>query len=444
MNFQCFSAGLLSISLFRCKGKMEDELSKAQEAKEAKEAQDAKEAIIKKVYYDVKDGFGSIAATLKAANGIDSSIKRSDVTAFLGKQVHRQAKRRRKDNSYVPFGPREQFQVDLADFGLTGVYRYALVTVDIFTKKLVVIPINGKTSAETAVAFEEVFKILDVPNYVYSDEGGEFSGTFEAMLNDNLVKHITTRTSAAFVERSIRTLRDGVNVRLDALGLGKSQWWKMLPFVVNQYNSTAHTTTGVTPDDAAKLDWEQPGGRDAILAIRDTIADKAHKDLKYPLIAVGDRVKILRKPRRYGDFKSDFVAWSETAYRVEEITYDAGNPVFKLEGRPKALRLHEIFKVDGVEKAPKLKIKGKNQITAQLRRKRTEPAPEGAGEAEEGGGAEPVAAVLANPRLRVKTVDPKWNTIPVEARAIRKRVKTYDASWHQGNFVHPLNAQIFI
>ena len=110
------------------------------------------------------------------------------------KQVHRQAKRRRKDNSYVPFGPREQFQVDLADFGLTGVYRYALVTVDIFTKKLVVIPIKGKTSAETAVAFEGVLKILDVPNYVYSDEGGEFSGTFEAMLNENLVQHITTRT----------------------------------------------------------------------------------------------------------------------------------------------------------------------------------------------------------------------------------------------------------
>ena len=99
-----------------------------------------------------------------------------------------------------------------------------------------------------------------------------------------------------------------------------------------------------------------------------------------------------------------------------------------------------------------MKIKGENQITAQLRRKRPEPAPEGAQEAreaEEAGGAEPVAAVLAMPmimnsRLRVKTVDPKWNTIPVEARAIRKRVKTYDASWHQGNFVHPLNAQIFI
>ena len=72
---------------------------------------------------------------------------------------------------------------------------------------------------------------------------------------------------------------------------------------------------------------------------------------------MGDRFKILRKPGRYGDFKSDFVAWSEIAYRVEEITYDAGHPVFKLEGRPKPLRLHEIFKVDGVEKALQLKKK---------------------------------------------------------------------------------------
>jgi len=130
------------------------------------------EAIIERVYYDVKSGFGSIAKTLKKARGSNSFITRDEVTAFLAKQEHRQAKKRRKDHSYVPFGPREEFQVDLADFGLTGPYRYALVTIDIFTKKLVVIPIKGKTSAETAVAFEEVLKILDVPNYVYSDEGG--------------------------------------------------------------------------------------------------------------------------------------------------------------------------------------------------------------------------------------------------------------------------------
>ncbi len=83
------------------------------------------EAVIRKVYYDVKIGFGSIAKTIKQVQAINPSIRRSEVEAFLAKQEHRQAKARRKDNSYVAFGPREQFQVDLADFGLTGTYRYA-------------------------------------------------------------------------------------------------------------------------------------------------------------------------------------------------------------------------------------------------------------------------------------------------------------------------------
>ena len=286
------------------------------------------------------------------------------------------------------------------------------------------------------------------------------------MLEDNLIKHITTRSAAAFAERSIRTLRDGVNVRLDALGLAKSRWWKMLPFVVNQYNTTFHTTTEVTPNDAAQLDWDKPGGRQAIIRIRDTTADKAHFDLKYPLIGVGDRVKILRKPGKYGDFKSHFVAWSEATYKVEEITYDSGNPVFKLEDRSKRLRLHDIFKVDGVEKAPKLKLKGKQEIAAQLRRKRPPPpsveeppaevpepvrtkprlrvkTPDPDRAQEAAVSAVEIAVARVNPRLNVKTVDPKWNALPIESRGLRRRTKTYDASWHQ-NKLHPLSDQLFI
>jgi hypothetical protein len=295
-------------------------------------------------------------------------------------------------------------------------------------------PIKGKTSAETAVAFEEVLKILDVPNFVYSDEGGEFAGAFEAKLQDNLIKHVLTRSSAAFVERAIRTLRDGISVRLTALGLKKGDWYKMLPFVVGQYNNAEHTTTKVTPNDAAKLEWETD--REDILEIRGAIAGKAHFDVKYPGIAVGDRVKILRKPGKYGDFKSHFVAWTEETFRVEEISYDAGNPVFKLEGRPRALRLHEILKVGGVEKAPKLKIKGKQGITAQLKRvaprvRRVVPPPPPPPVV-----AEVVAEVPppARLRLRGKTKDPMDPMF--EENGLRRNVLNPS--------VHKLTDQIFI
>ncbi len=330
-----------------------EEQQEAETPKEEVSRSARHEAIIKKVYYDVETGFQSIAKTLKKAQGVVFSITREEVVAFLAKQEHKQAKKRRKDNSYVAFGPREQFQADLADFGLTGPYRYALLAIDIVTKKLVVIPIKGKTSTENAVAFEETLKILDVPNYVYSDEGGAFAGAFEATLKETELKLVLTRSSAAFVERAIRTLRDGISVRLTALSLKKADWYKMLPFVVGQYNNAEQTTTKVTPNNAAKLEWE--GDREAILKIRGAIDSRAHLDVKYPAIAVGDQVKLIRKPGKYGEFKSHFVAWTEETFKVEEISYEAGNPVFKLEGRPRPLRLHEISKVAGVEKAPKLK-----------------------------------------------------------------------------------------
>jgi hypothetical protein len=84
------------------------------------------EEILSKVYYDVASGFGSIAKTLEQARKIDSSITRGDVQCFLAKQELRQSKKRRKDNSWVSFGPREGFQVDLADFARDSEYRYAL------------------------------------------------------------------------------------------------------------------------------------------------------------------------------------------------------------------------------------------------------------------------------------------------------------------------------
>jgi hypothetical protein len=114
------------------------------------------------------------------------------------------------------------------------------------------------------------------------------------------------------------------------LRLAKKDWWRMLKPVVDQYNDTVHTTTGIKPNDVAKLDWEKPEGREKILEVRSTIEGKAHSDRKYPTISVGDRVKVLRKPGKYGEFKSDFVAWTRETYEVEKISYEAGSPIFHL------------------------------------------------------------------------------------------------------------------
>jgi len=409
------------------------------------------EAVISGVYYDVSTGFGSIAKTLEQARKVDPSITREDVQAFLAKQEHRQGKKRRKDNSWVPFGPREEFQVDLADFGADSEYRFALLAIDAFTKKLVVVPLKSKTSEATAAAMDYVLSELDVPNYIYTDDGGEFQAAFDSKLGKYLIEHVVSRTPATFVERAIRTLRDGISVRLEALSLQKKDWWNMIKPVVDQYNATPHTTTKVKPNDAAKLDWDEPGGREKILQLRAAIQGKAHFDRKYPEIAVGDRVKVLRKPGKYGEFKSGFVAWTRETFEAKRIAYEAEAPVFYLEGRPRPLRLHEILKVEDVQKAPKRKVEGKQPPQALLRSGQVRPAAAGSSAAPAAPAAPatpapaaaaaassdaPAASAVARSRLRTKTYDPQW---PRPVARTRARAKTYDPEWHR---LHPLGGQI--
>jgi hypothetical protein len=77
----------------------------------------SKEQIIAEAYYDERQGFGSIEHTLKKAREKDASITRGDVKEFLDKQEVKQQRKPTKVNSFVADLPRQEFQVDLADFG---------------------------------------------------------------------------------------------------------------------------------------------------------------------------------------------------------------------------------------------------------------------------------------------------------------------------------------
>ena len=108
-----------------------------------------KDDLLRSVFYDVRRGFGSQAATLKAAREQNPSVTLADVKDFLGRQELRQAKRSpARYNTWVPKAPREEFQIDLMDFGMKTVPRYAFVAVDIFTKKLAAVP-HGRQNQQT-------------------------------------------------------------------------------------------------------------------------------------------------------------------------------------------------------------------------------------------------------------------------------------------------------
>lgn len=76
----------------------------------------AQAQILREVWYDPEDGFGSQAATLKQARERDPSITPAEVKEWFEDQESNQRKRGKGFNSYVTDFPRQQWQVDLADF----------------------------------------------------------------------------------------------------------------------------------------------------------------------------------------------------------------------------------------------------------------------------------------------------------------------------------------
>ena len=92
---------------------------------------DQKEKVLREIWFDPEDGFGSAKDTLKQAQKRDASITMSDVKSFFEKQESLQRKRGKVLNSYVADYPGEQVQIDIASFesevakGLSGLKGYA-------------------------------------------------------------------------------------------------------------------------------------------------------------------------------------------------------------------------------------------------------------------------------------------------------------------------------
>ena len=75
-----------------------------------------KDKIIRQVYYDKDNGFGSISDTYKQANKVRNTITVNDVKEFITRQKGRQTKAYKGFNSYVANDILEEIQIDLADF----------------------------------------------------------------------------------------------------------------------------------------------------------------------------------------------------------------------------------------------------------------------------------------------------------------------------------------
>ena len=239
-----------------------------------------------------------------------------------------------------------QIQIDLADFSRfkpPSVFRYALVAIDVFSKKIAAVPLRRKEASYTAKALDHVIAELGIPTTIATDQGTEFQQQSAAKLRYYDIKHIVLRTYAVFVERAIGTLKNRILLRQRAF---PKPWPVFLDEVVKQTNSIPNRTTGVAPDEAEEKEEK----------VLDALLKHAKHRKTYEPLTVGDTVRVALKVR------PDATAnvWSSPR-KIEEISNE--DPRQYRVGSTWYLR-HEILRLQDVQKPFAGRLRGQGVFSA--------------------------------------------------------------------------------
>ena len=293
------------------------------------------EAIIKEVY---ESNFGTAYETYKEAVKKDNSIRLQDVKDYLKSLESVQVKYKPKSyNSFVSPGANFEYEIDIMDIeakGSTSDTRYGLVAIDNFTKIAEVIPIKNRTPESIIAGLRKIIAEMGKPKQFYSDEESSVkSAKMVEFLNRTEIKSVQTSTHAHTVERFIRTFKDNLYRRLDALKQTKKDWYRHIGPIIEKYNSTEHSTIQIKPKEA--------GEKRNHLWVSWHLQNASKKNRKYPDIKPGDMVRVQIKPKI--GTKAHEPKWSSTRHKV--IRIDGNSYLIDYLPKKKLFLRHELMKV---------------------------------------------------------------------------------------------------
>ena len=165
------------------------------------------------------EGFGSVRDLYeKEFDGISLWFQNEGTTE--------QTRNYKNYNSCTAPFPKYEFQIDLMDVSSllrdVGVEigeqpKFGMVCIDIFSKKLHVVPMKTNDTGTVFDAMMECFKVLGQPLMMYSDDEGALnSKKVQDFFKGEGITHIITKTHANQAERVIRSLKNMIADRLRA------------------------------------------------------------------------------------------------------------------------------------------------------------------------------------------------------------------------------------
>ena len=134
-------------------------------------------------------------------------------------------------------------------------FKFILVVIDCFSKKLWTKSLKSKSGPETANALRDIFVSMKYPvQTIIFDEGLEYLNKYVANVLAEFNIHsysIKTKLKASSAERVNRTLKNVIWKHFTESG--RERWVDKIDDIVENYNATYHTTIGMAPNDVT---WE--------------------------------------------------------------------------------------------------------------------------------------------------------------------------------------------
>jgi hypothetical protein len=190
-------------------------------------------------------------------------------------------------------------------FNKKGTFRYILVAVDVFSKKVMAsgipaeynegITLNGMTFAMSAIVYSLKVRrngvnLFTLPHLLQVDNGPEFGRQFQNYVkevNETYPNNLTTQTKIiktrtytpnvnGLVERLNQEVRKKIRSGVVAHNRDDAfEWVKYLPEYVNNINNSKSSRTGLTPNELWKPFYKPPTAN-LLQYANDTITDRTN------------------------------------------------------------------------------------------------------------------------------------------------------------------------
>ena len=295
----------------------------------------------------------------KKAYEADNSIEWKDVAKFWRS---RQKFGYKGYNSYVANFPREQYHIDIAymegmmrDIMLQREedkpidqqdpdkvkaevkampFKFCYICIDVFSKKVFTKAQKANNQEECLKSTVAAFNELGIPRQIYTDRGTEFNG-LKALLEQERIENIQTRTHAVFAERFIRFMKNHMDIKIRNLE-DATRWYVWLTPLTKYYNENPQGTTKLSPNEAQQ-------DRNAMTVKANIVSQSKHMR-KYPPLHVGDKVNVYKKPEKHPCEKSYNNKWIGP-YKVIKITMKNNLTYYHLDDEEAPKLRHELLKL---------------------------------------------------------------------------------------------------